>query len=289
MPTELKNFTHDMAAVRMRHDNKLQRQWQVGALAFAYNDKIRSFLDLWCAAATSGTDEGAFEAAIKQLTSPLNVLELDRTRWYQTIRDENHPPQGAVCGMRIAKSDLKYQTKIKDKAKAGSKAGITELIEWRVRGRLPTFFGSEIACGDTRLVYHDQANPDRIIKHLYHSKGNHNANETEWFVWNAIKNEPFSRYFAPCWDISRCGNFLSMTKAPRNSRHFQTMAQSLGSSGDRLDVSLLEEIPDMLKDDIDRMHQWGVLQDTMVIIDYGSAGFLNGLTAFIKSRGPTND
>lgn len=277
-PDELvKIKSYDMAAVRMREDNKLKRLWQVGVLFFNYTPATIEFLDRWCDAATSGTDEGAFEHAYKNLLEPLRVLELDRTRWYQVLRTEGQYPSGAICVMRIAKSDLKYETKLKDKAKAGSKSGILERIKWTQQGWKDTMFGPSLGCGDTRMVYQDGDNEDKIIKHLFYKKNNHNANLTEWQVWQTIKDKPYAKYFAPCWDISECGSYLSMTKAPRNSREFRNMAESLGSTGDRLDVDLLADLPDELKDDIDRMHQWGTLGDRMVIIDYGSQGFLEGM------------
>lgn len=280
VPDELNSISdYDMAAVRMRPDNKLQRQWQVGVLCFNYNPASLEFLDRWCEAATSGTDEGAFEYAFKHMPKPLRVLELDRDRWYNTIKQEGQTIPGAVCGMRIAKSDLKYQTKLRDRAKAGSKTRTTESIQWKIRGLQETRFGDMIACGDTRVVYHDFDNPEMIIKHLFHLRNKHNANLTEWMVWSKIKDQPYARYFAPCYDISECGNYLRMAMAPRNSRAFRNMAESLGSNGDRLDVDVLQEIPPELRDDIDRMHQWGMMDDRMVIIDYGSAGFLEGLRA----------
>jgi hypothetical protein len=279
-PSELLAITDfDMAAVRMRADNKLQRQWQVGVLCINYNNTVLGILDRWCDAATSGTDEGAFEYAFKNMPQPLRVMELDRERWYQTIKHDGQIIPGAVCGMRIAKSDLKYQTKIRDRAKGGNKAHTTESIQWRMQETQDTRFGDMIACGDTRIVYHDLDNPNMIIKHLFHLRNQHNANLTEWQVWSRIKDQPYSRYFAPCYDISECGNYLRMAMAPRNSREFRRMANSLGSTGDRLDVEALKHIPQELRDDIDRMHQWGVMSDRMVIIDYGSAGFLAGLRA----------
>lgn len=278
VPTELVlPNQYDMAAVRMRPDNKLQRQWQVGVLFFQPNDRTMKFIDQWCNAATSGTDEGAFEYAFRNAADPLSVLELDRDRWYQVLKDGHAVPSGIVCGVRIAKSELKYASKSKDKAKAQIKTNTHQLIRWKMRGEIDTEFGSMIGAGDTRLVYHDAQDTTKVIKHLYHGKNSHNANITEWEVWQKIKELPCARYFAACHDISECGRYLQMTKAMRNSRRFQAMADSIGQVDDRLNVDNLVDLPGPLKHDIDRMHQWGVLGQSMVIIDYGSVDYLAGL------------
>lgn len=84
------------------------------------------------------------------------------------------------------------------------------------------FVGAFIGSGSFREVYHCWHMPGCVIKLMNQEfesetpggRGGEFANVTEWQIWNAVKNTRLAKYFAPCVDISPCGQALIMKYAP---------------------------------------------------------------------------
>ena len=73
------------------------------------------------------------------------------------------------------------------------------------------FLGERIGSGMSRTVYAHGADPSLVVKH--ESGGGSFQNVLEWTVWEAVKDSPMARWFAPCVSISPNGLFLVQKRA----------------------------------------------------------------------------
>lgn len=70
--------------------------------------------------------------------------------------------------------------------------------------------GEKIGEGMSRDVYEFSINTDYVVKH---ETGDAYQNVIEWTIWQAIKDTPMKKWFAPCHFISPNGLFLIQERA----------------------------------------------------------------------------
>lgn len=119
--------------------------------------------------------------------------------------------------------------------------------------------GKVLGRGCFRTVYQDKDNKDVVIKKLVSKKQKggktYNENKIEWNFWNIVKETKFAKYFCPCVEISKDYKYLKMVKASKIK--------------ERPKVGL----PSELCNDIKNIGNWGKLNGSPVIIDYGHQGY----------------
>ncbi len=71
---------------------------------------------------------------------------------------------------------------------------------------LSMFVGKKIGSGASRRVYELKNEPNSVLKVEYTGKSFHN--QTEWLIWQEIKDWPIADWFAKCIDIDGYGNTL---------------------------------------------------------------------------------
>ncbi len=126
--------------------------------------------------------------------------------------------------------------------------------------------GKEIGRGKWRIVYTHTEDTTLVIKKLEPDitkfdvtgvkrvEEGYNPNLQEWLLWLKYKDTDTGQILCPCISISEDHKFLVMKKA------------SKAVSKTQLRVSLApSEIGD-----ITALHNWGIIDDLCVIIDYGN-------------------
>lgn len=71
---------------------------------------------------------------------------------------------------------------------------------------LHLFVGDKIGGGASRHVYAIEGDDTRVLKIEHTGKTFHN--QTEWLIWQEVKDWPISDWFAPCIDIDGYGNVM---------------------------------------------------------------------------------
>jgi hypothetical protein len=117
-----------------------------------------------------------------------------------------------------------------------------------------------IGMGNHRNVYQHPDNEKYVIKHAYNHYSNSldgNSNYIEIKVWETVKfDKRISKYFAPIIDYSNDYNFLIMEKvAPIYD--------------DILIKSIQKYIPIELLEDTHRIENCGIINNNILLIDYG--------------------
>jgi hypothetical protein len=148
-----------------------------------------------------------------------------------------------------------------------------------------------IGGGITRKVYKVKNKPQvlKITKQPNFTKNdelgipfNFNPNKIEWDIWNSVKNTPQGKYFAECIDISVCGQYLLMTYAPKSSNAFVTFLTQHGISIKNVESNQIHMIDIDLRNDVNGFGNWGILNQSMVIVDYGHSKNIKYLNKKIK-------
>ncbi len=71
---------------------------------------------------------------------------------------------------------------------------------------LSMFVGEKLGSGASRRVYAIVGDDDRVLKVEHTGRTFHN--QTEWLIWEVVKEWPISDWFAPCFEIDSYGNCL---------------------------------------------------------------------------------
>lgn len=126
---------------------------------------------------------------------------------------------------------------------------------------LSLFVGDKLGSGASRDVYAIRHDPGAVLKVEISGKTFHN--QTEWLVWQEMKDWPISDWFAPCLDIDSYGNVLIQrrTQPFDCDRDFKAaLTRTRGGV-----------IPSVLQD----IHyaNFGMLDGQVVCHDYGYHGF----------------
>jgi hypothetical protein len=120
--------------------------------------------------------------------------------------------------------------------------------------------GDFIGSGLSRRVYKCKFNSSLIIKIEY--SNDFDQNIFEWHIWNAVKNTPLEKWFAPVEHCSADGKLLAMRRCSAIKKE-----------------NLPEEIPAIIADI--RQCNWGMYKKHPVCFDYG---FENVLSNAIKAN-----
>jgi hypothetical protein len=75
---------------------------------------------------------------------------------------------------------------------------------------LHLFVGKQIGSGASRRVYELNHREDAVIKVEYTGRTFHN--QTEWAIWQSVKDTALSDWFVKCLDIDSVGNVLLQAK-----------------------------------------------------------------------------
>lgn len=126
---------------------------------------------------------------------------------------------------------------------------------------LTMFVGKCIGSGASREVYEVIHDESLVMKVETTARTFHN--QTEWLVWQEVKDWPIRDWFAPCIDIDAYGNVLiqKKTKPFKSDKEFKAaLTRTRGGV-----------IPAVLHD----VHygNFGLLDDAVVCHDYGYHGF----------------
>lgn len=91
---------------------------------------------------------------------------------------------------------------------------------------LSLFVGERLGSGASRHVYALEGDDTRVLKVEY--VGRTFNNQTEWLVWEVVKEWPISDWFAPCYDIDVYGNVLiqARTEPFESSKDFHAAVRS---------------------------------------------------------------
>jgi hypothetical protein len=109
--------------------------------------------------------------------------------------------------------------------------------------------GDKIGHGAYRTVYEFPLRKNTVIKVAADYE---TSNLLEWAVWQAVKNTPYKKWFAPCMEISRCGHFL-----------LQKRIKPI-KAGDKLPKKIPAVFNDIKKEN------WGWIGKQLVCHDYQS-------------------
>lgn len=123
------------------------------------------------------------------------------------------------------------------------------------------FVGEMIGSGASREVYEVLHNPALVMK--VEDRARSFNNQTEWLIWQDIKEWPISDWFAPCVDIDSYGSVLIQKRTqPFNSEQEFKAALTKTRGG---------VIPKVF-DDI-HYGNFGMLNGVVCCHDYGYHGF----------------
>jgi hypothetical protein len=147
---------------------------------------------------------------------------------------------------------------------------------------------SLIAIGSTREVYKVQNKPHvlKVSKEVFFEKKElgitfkFNPNKIEWDIFNIIKKNNQVKYFAKCIDISICNQYLLMEYAPKSSSKFKEFLIQNKINIKNITSNDFYMIDLDLRNDINRFQNWGILNNSMVITDYGSTKNLKYLKKY---------
>jgi hypothetical protein len=128
--------------------------------------------------------------------------------------------------------------------------------------------GPLISSSSSRDVFENSLDSSTVVKKTK-SLNDRNGNKTEWLIWNAIKDTSFAPWFCPVQAASSDFEYLIMTKAGDASVKFREWLKSKGVTSRRLPNNAWDDIPDSLKHDTERAPNWGLINNRLVIIDYG--------------------
>ncbi len=118
----------------------------------------------------------------------------------------------------------------------------------------------EIGRGNHRIVYKNPFNKEEVLKYSYNpykSGLGGNSNYIEWRVWNAVKDDSsISKYFCPITGYTNDYSVITMLEAsPMKKSQFS--------------LRLLDKLPALLRLDVNRAENWGILEGRPVLVDYG--------------------
>lgn len=135
--------------------------------------------------------------------------------------------------------------------------------------------GNIITTGGKRMVYEHSTNDKWVIKKLK-DKDKFNENEIEWNIWNLVKGTKYEPYFCPCVNISDDKLYLIMLKAKtipfeQFEKDFPLkINNNLKKQLLSININKTLQLPPFLHDCAhNQPHNWGILNDKKVIIDYG--------------------
>lgn len=77
-----------------------------------------------------------------------------------------------------------------------------------VRDLAALFCGDLLGYGMSRWVFAYEPNPHLVIKFEPYKDSPVFQNHAEWIIWNAVKDTPIEKWFAPCKAVSPQGIFL---------------------------------------------------------------------------------
>lgn len=91
---------------------------------------------------------------------------------------------------------------------------------------LSLFIGDQLGSGASRRVYEIKGDDKRVLKVEYVGKTFNN--QTEWLVWEVVKEWPISDWFAPCYEIDNYGSVLiqARTKPFKSSKEFHAAVRT---------------------------------------------------------------
>jgi hypothetical protein len=111
----LTDIKEDFAACDYINKQNLDRDWSVPILWFNYTPGSLKLVDEWCANATKGTDEAAFDVAWKKLKNQITVYRLPKQYLFSKWRTTLIIPEDTIFCNQLSTFEDKMKRKVNGK------------------------------------------------------------------------------------------------------------------------------------------------------------------------------